>query len=222
MTMAIFARSDLCYVGISRDHGGCGVGHGRPVIDGAPAKIWALICQNGCEDYLRSDPLWSITPTGIPETPDEKTHREDVEKRGSVEQAQSTASALEQLAKLGALPEVMSKFMEYMTSQSPAPAQIANTAEELQLCKNGHQNRNVSTFCSDCGVSLKEAVSSDRGLAVEPPTISLVDDVPGVSVPENLDELSTAELRDLAKQLDVKTTRSREDQITVIRALVSD
>jgi hypothetical protein len=206
--MTIYARSDLCYVGISRDHGGCGEGHGRPVINGAPAKIWALTCHNGCEDFLRSDPLWAITPLSIPETPDEITTREDVEKRGMVEQAQSTASALEQLAKLGALPEVMGQFMKYMMDQKPA---LPETIEEIRLCKNGHRNSQVSSFCADCGSSLNEAVSSDRGKELAAPVVT------ENSVPEDLESLSIGELRELAKQLDVKTARSRDDQIAVIR-----
>lgn len=206
--MTIYARSDLCYVGISRDHGGCGEGHGRPVVNGAPAKIWALTCHNGCEDFLRSDPLWAITPLGIPETPDEATTREDVEKRGMVEQAQSTASALEQLAKLGALPEVMGQFMQYMMDQKPA---LAPSVEEIRLCKNGHRNQQVSSFCAECGTSLSESVSSDRGKELPAPVVT------EKNVTEDLESLSIGELRDLAKKLDVKTARSRDDQIAAIR-----
>lgn len=182
----IYARSDICYVGISPDHGGCGLGHARPVIAGAPAKIWALPCPQ-CEDYLRHDPLWASTPTTIPETVDETNAREDVEKRGSIEQAQSTADALTQLAKLGDLPAVLGKFMEFMTQGAThavgtTPADIVATPEP----------------------STRPALQQG-----EP-------EVPEGTKEPSFEDLPIHELRSLAKERGLRIARSKEDQITVL------
>lgn len=70
--MVIYARSDVLGVGVPVDGGGCGVFHSRPVLDGAPAKLFAVDCPP-CEQYLRSrlPDQWTPNRWDIPLTPDE-------------------------------------------------------------------------------------------------------------------------------------------------------
>ncbi len=49
--MTLYARGDLTCIAVSTDSGGCGQSHCRPVVKGAPAKIWELNCPQ-CERYL--------------------------------------------------------------------------------------------------------------------------------------------------------------------------
>ena len=204
--MAVWARSDVCAVSISQEHGGCGVTHSRPVIKGAPVKVWSLTCHDGCEDHLRSDPLWSGTPQGIPETPDEVVIREDVEKRGQLEQQRTTAEALHDLAKLGDLPGAIAQLAQIMAGQQPQ--QLVSGMDAM--CRSGHRNGGDAKFCGQCGVSMGEAVAADRGPALPPAGEP-------VEVPEDLEALSLPELRDVAARLGVKAARSKADQITAIR-----
>lgn len=217
--MTVFARSDVCAVSISRDHGGCGTVHSRPVIGGAPARTWALTCHDGCEDILRSDQLWSGTPQGVPETPDETAIREDVERRGQLEQQQNTAAALEQLAKLGDLPSAIAKLAQIMSGQTP---QLATAGMDV-TCRNGHRNRGSARFCTECGVGMGmgEPVSADRGpalpVAVEAPSSEPQDVAPPGGAEADLEALSLPELKEIANRLGVKTARSKADQISLIR-----
>lgn len=195
--MTLYARSDLCYVAVSADHGGCGEGHARPVIAGAPAKIWGLECP-ACEDHLRSDKLWSPLVTTIPETTDEKNAREDVEKRGSVEQAQSVATALNQLAKLGDLPAVLGQFMQFMTTGAIAPAAPA------------------APLVADIVATPEPAVVPQIEAAPVPDVPHMETSDASAQAPD-LDAMTTNDLRELAKQYGVPITRSRDDQIAALK-----
>ena len=214
--MTVYARSDLSYVTISRDHGGCGEGHGRPVENGAPVKLWALTCHGGCEDHLRHDALWASQPHTVPETPDETTVREDVEKRGSVEQADAVAHALTDLARLGELPRALAEALSKSLAPLVGGAQTTVTAGEpmMQLCPNGHGNNPAARFCSQCGVPVDEPVSSSRGKALPPADPG--PSVPDAGPPEDWREMPLADLKELARGLGVKTTRSREDQVAAL------
>lgn len=129
--MSVFARSDISAVSISPANGGCGKTHSRPVADGAPATVWQLTCP-ACENFLRSDPCWSVSPSQVPETPDEEALREDREKRGALEQQNAVNASLEQMAKLGQLPEIMAKFLEFArTGAVSAPAVAAEPEAEV-------------------------------------------------------------------------------------------
>lgn len=193
--MTLYARSDLVAVSVSADHGGCGLTHSRPVVAGAPAKVWALTCHP-CEDHLRNDKLWSPQVTTIPETLDEENARKDVEKRGAVEQAQSVADALGQLAKLGDLPAVLGQFMQYMTTGTIAPAApIGAPAADI--------------------VATPEPAPAPQ---IEAPAAPAVEDA--VSNALDLDHMTTAELRELAKKVGAPITRSREDQIAALKDIV--
>lgn len=195
--MTIYARSDLAAVAVSADHGGCGDVHTRPVVGGAPAKIWALDCHP-CEDFLRSDSLWSPQATTIPETMDEENTRKDVEKRGAVEQAQGVADALGQLAKLGDLPAILGQFMQYMTTGNIAPAAPIGAPIKADIVATPENSR-----------------APQITAAVDSTTV-------GHTAPEtpDLENMTINELREMAKQVGAPITRSREDQITAIKSAI--
>lgn len=165
--MTVYARSDVSAVTISRDHGGCGEVHSRPVVAGAPARMWALTCHAGCENHLRSDPLWASTPETIPETPDETAIRTDAERRGQVEQQASTVKALNDLAKLGDLPNAIARLAEFMAGNAPQ----ALTQQVLQLCRSGHQNPQGTKFCGECGADMNAAVNTPPAAPLPPAQI---------------------------------------------------
>lgn len=205
--MTIHARSDIAAVSISPAHGGCGEVHSRPVHQGAPVKVWALTCGQ-CETVLVKDSNWSVTKSEIPETPDETTEREDQEKRGAKDQAEATRQALE---KLGVLPEVMAQFMAFVTGSQPVQALPAMD----RLCRNGHRNVAGAKFCSDCGSSMDEGVPVDRAPEPEPELSAT-----RPALPDNLDDLSMPQLRALAAELGVATTRSKAEQVAMIKEAV--
>lgn len=200
--MTLYARSDLAAVAVSGDHGGCGEIHRRPVVAGAPAKVWALNCHP-CEDFLRSDSLWTTQVTTIPETADETAAREDIEKRGSVEQAQGVADALGQLAKLGDLPAILGQFMQFMTTGQIAPAApIGAPAADI-----------VATPEASRAPQLPPVVQPEPEPEPEPEFEAQTETAPQL----NLDNLTINELREIAKQNGVPITRSRDDQIAALK-----
>jgi hypothetical protein len=181
------------------------------VVDGAPIKTWALTCPS-CEDHLRSDSLWSSTISEIPETHDEKSVREDQDRRGQREQADATAHALERLAHLGDLPTVLGKMVELMTGQQPQAALQASQAM-AQLCRNGHANLNTAKFCGECGADMADAANAQPKAAIEP--------TPEVTKDAAPYETSTvAELRDAAKTLGVSTGGTKSELIDRLTARV--
>lgn len=207
--MTIYARSDLCYVAVSADHGGCGEGHARPVVAGAPAKVWALNCH-ACEDHLRHDKLWSPMVTTIPETIDETNTRLDVEKRGAVEQAQTTADALSQLAKLGDLPVVLGQFMQFLTTGVIAPAApVGAPHADIVATPEPAATPQLEAAFEAAVAEVAEEVSEED--SAEP---AVEDSAPA---PLDLERMTTTELRELAKKNGVAITRSREDQIAALK-----
>lgn len=214
--MTVYARSDVAAVTISSDHGGCGTVHSRPVVEGAPVKIWALTCHDGCEDYLRNDSLWSGTAHTIPETPDEIAIRADVEKRGQAEQQTSIMDALNKLSALGALPTVLAQILSGHTAAVAAGTPIT------RLCRNGHPNGENGKFCGECGANMMDAVNKQPVAALSvPETIVLGED--GViitptesqaeTVTEALEGKSLAELREIAREVGAEIARSKAEQI---------
>lgn len=81
--MTLFARSDVAGVSVSVDLGGCGQFHGRPVVNGKPARLFAIACP-GCESALRADPCWTPHRWEIPLTPDEEREAEALEKQAEL------------------------------------------------------------------------------------------------------------------------------------------
>jgi len=219
--MTVYARSDISAVSISPAHGGCGATHVRPAPGGDPVPVWGLTCHGGCEDYLRGDSMWSSTHHSIPETPDEVSQREDMERRGALEQQESTAKALMELAKLGTLPEVLATMLKHtMAGQLEKP-----TID--RLCMNGHSNQYGAHFCSTCGASMDEGVPSYRGKALlDTATVTefINDTVQGMDkedlpydVPDDLDKMTFGELRALAKQRGLPGANSREKLLSQLR-----
>jgi len=191
--MTVWARNDVCATAISLEHGGCGKLHTRPVVQGAPVKHWALNCPGGCEDFLRSDPLWAGTPQAVPETPDEVVIREDVEKRGAHDQAASTAAALTELAKLGNLPEIL-----------------------MALLANMQQNQALAAPQAALAVpqgALEGVVEPQDAEPAEEPEDAAPEPQDGTP----LEELTFGQLKELAVQRGLRVTRSKEDQIAVLR-----
>lgn len=127
--MTVYARSDVMSVTLSKDHGGCGAVHSRPVTHGAPSRVWALDCPGGCEDHLRSDPKWSASPMEVPETPDETRGREEADKRGERTREAQMESAV---ASLASTTEGMQKLISLMiAAQASTNPQLAAALDAL-------------------------------------------------------------------------------------------
>lgn len=221
--MTVYARSDVTCVALSKAHGGCGEVHSRPVVDGAPVKLWSLTCHS-CEDHLRSDSLWSSTISEIPETYDEKSVREDQERRGQREQADATAHALERLAHLGDLPTVLGRMVELMTGQQPQAAIQASQAM-AQLCQNGHANAAHTKFCGECGTPLEDIGTNGPVQVIQAtPEVTKGDDPETVADPSpeaaSYDAQTVAELREAAKTLGVSTSGTKAELIDRLQARV--
>jgi hypothetical protein len=150
--MTIWARSDLAAVTVSVAHGGCGVTHHRPAPGGVPVQPWKLDCDV-CEDHLRHDAHWSVTPSEIPETHDEKVSREDFEKRGAKDKDAILTLALARLAGIDSseLPESLTR----MISGAPLHVPIQGQME----CPNGHGQPGGAKFCSQCGSPMSAPVT---------------------------------------------------------------
>ena len=211
--MTVYARSDVAAVSISRDHGGCGESHSRPVVAGAPAKLWALTCPGGCENYLRSDPLWSGTPHTVPETPDEIAIRTDVEKKNQLELQIGNAHALAELAKLGELPTAMAQALAVafgpILNAAPAQQAIAH------LCRNGHSNSSTTKFCGECGASMDDAVNKQPVAALSGGESS-EETTRGADTPD-LSSMTAQQLREYAQQIGAELGRNKTEQIALIQ-----
>ena len=156
--MTIYAASSIDYVAVSIDgHGGCGKGHSRPVVNGAPQNPWALSCPP-CENHLRHDPLWSATLTEIPETHDEKAAREDYQKRGANDVNTLLAVTLARLTG-GEIPETVANMIT-------GAGHGAITAK--MVCPDGHENPPGKKFCGDCGATMHQGVTAIEAPAPPP------------------------------------------------------
>jgi hypothetical protein len=218
--MTVYARSDVAAVSISTSHGGCGESHTRPVVEGAPVKLWALTCHGGCEDHLRNDPLWAGTAHTVPETPDEVSIRTDVEKRGQAEQQTSILDALNKLSALGALPTVLAQVLSGHT------ASVAAAAPITRLCRNGHPNGEHGKFCGECGADMMDAankkpVAALEGVEAAAPAETGVPVTSADAQPEtgtdDLDELTYTQLKEIAKNLNLEIAKSRVEQLEIIK-----
>ena len=173
--MTVYARADLAHTLIPEAFGGCGERHFRPVVDGAPAKLWALDCQDGCENFLRHDPLWSTTTTEVPETYDHRLAREQSEKSGKMDRERQLAEALVQLAPLGDLPNALGQMLSQLMGTTP-PAALAGQME----CPDGHPNQPGHKFCSQCGQAMSQAVPA---AAISAPEKAAAATAAGVDMP---------------------------------------
>ena len=149
-----FARSDVMGVNIGVESGGCGTqgGHSRPVINGAPVRLWKLDC-GPCSTALKDDPLWSTTEADIPETPDETKGREDFAKRGATDRDNVLAVALAKLAGVE-LPQTIRQAIH-----GASPEIHATIAGKL-ICAEGHDAEPGSRFCQECGSPVRQPAAS--------------------------------------------------------------
>jgi len=175
-----YARRDIASTFQS---GGCGQGHSRPVIQGAPVKTWGLDCPP-CEAVIfgdgkprklvhvidqktgrvlrqervaDSDPLWARTADAIPMTPDdERTHAIRIER------GEQQLRALESIATLESKHinfRDREDVLYYLRNQELPEDLIQGTL----LCVNGHDVPGGQPFCGQCGASMavRAAVSSE-------------------------------------------------------------
>lgn len=147
--MSLYARSDISAVSVSPSHGGCGVSHSRPAPGGQPDPVWKLDCVP-CEAHLRSDPLWSVTLSDVPETPDEASAREDFEKRRVFDQQGVMAMAMAKMAGIE-LPETLRRPLSGLAPH------IQITSGQVE-CAAGHGNEPGSKYCAECGSLMRAAV----------------------------------------------------------------
>lgn len=204
--MTVYARSDVCYVAISKEHGGCGTGHARPVVYGAPAQVWELTCHGGCEDFLRHDALWSVTPQTIPETFDETSTREDVEKRSQMEHAASQgetnkliALALARLAEQGEL------------TGNALHALLGALKPELAVEVQKGAPHRVIEGTRSASPEIEDAPAPDDSEDGSEPASAPQD------AAAELEALSLADLKEIATSRGLPTTRAKADQIAIIR-----
>jgi hypothetical protein len=176
--MGLYGRNDVMSVAVPLTAGGCGAMHSRPVSDGVAADDWNLesVCVL-CSVALRGDPLWAAMPSEIPETPDEKTIREDAEKRGerqikksqerlSVQQGELNEKLVELLARGGHAAEpdqgMITRLVAEQVQKALAAMRDADTeqardltdsiAVEAELDLTRLHVRTLGKMCNDRGL----------------------------------------------------------------------
>lgn len=126
--MKLYARSDVVSVGVSPDAGGCGDSHGRPVVDGAPSKVFELDCPQ-CTAVLQYDVQWSKHSDDVPKTPDEQQAIDEEAKRGMIANKADLAAGIAE--------------------------GIATGMSSMSTCRNcGKMNFGGAKFCGECGDKL--------------------------------------------------------------------
>ena len=181
--MALFARSDMAGISIPAATGGCVSipaaiggcgrpgGHSRPVIKGAPVKVWKLECPP-CEAVLKgdgkakklvyqidkntgqsirqervqdSDDRWSSTPDTIPLTPDEERTNATRTERGRMQIEMLQALASIKAAGINVPPEAM-----FLLERELPEGVLRGT----MVCANGHDVVAGLKFCGECGIGM--------------------------------------------------------------------
>jgi hypothetical protein len=188
--MVLYARSDVMGVSISAESGGCGRpgGHSRPVIKGAPVKVFKLDCPP-CEAYLRgdrkpkklvyqinkttgqtvrqervadADPMWSSTPDTIPLTPDEERTNTTRSERGAMQIQMLQALAAIRQTGIDVPPEAL-----WLLEREIPEGVLKGTI----LCANSHDNPAGVKFCGECGIAMNAraaiAPAEDEPAAVD-------------------------------------------------------
>jgi hypothetical protein len=223
ITIARYARSDLMSVNIPAESGGCGRpgGHSRPVIKGAPAKVWKLECPQ-CEAVLSgarkpkilkynidkatgrtlnqeriadADERWSSTPDTIPLTPDEERTNATRETRGRMQIEMLQALAAWRATGIDVPAEAM-----WLLERELPEGVLRGTV----LCANQHDNPAGLKFCGECGVSM-----AARG-AIAPP-----EDEPAVV---DLDRLHVQSLRKMCRDAGLPDKGSKDVLIGRLQA----
>jgi len=221
--VTLYARSDVASITVPVASGGCGHSHSRPVINGAPAKIFKLDCPDHCEPYLRgerkqkilryqidkttgqavrqervadADPMWSSTPDTIPLTPDEERTNAVRTERGRMQIEMLQALAAIRSTGINVPAEAL-----YLLERE-LPAGVLNGTV---LCANGHDNAAGLKFCGECGVSM--AARS----AIAPPE-------PDEPAPVDLGRLHVQSLRKMARDRGLPDRGSKDDLIGRLQA----
>ena len=224
--MALFARSDLVSVNIPAASGGCGRpgGHSRPVIKGAPVKVWKLECPE-CESVLKgdrkqkilryqvnpttgqavrqeriadADDRWSSTPDTLPLTPDEERTNKTRSERGSMQiQMLQALAAIRQTG-----IDIPAEAMWLLEREVPA-----GVLQGTVLCANNHDVPAGLKFCGECGISM--AARGAIGNAPEDPS----------GEPEiDLERLHPQTLRKMCRAKDLPDRGSKEALIGRLQA----
>lgn len=227
--MTLYARSDILETNISQVHGGCGRKHVRPTKETSDTElvdIWEIECPT-CAEALKEHPDFAGTTAKIPETPDEKADREEQEGRG---QRETTAATAASLAKISELPELFRQmpgmFAQFAVALNAQNGVIPGAAVQ---CGSGHAAPAGSVFCPQCGERMAHALGQ-----VGPAQVRLTQD----ALPEDalkaaeliarneaapatgdLADKSMAELRAIAQAHGVATTRSKAEQLALLRAV---
>ena len=200
--MSLYARSDLMSVSIPSTFGGCGETHTRPVMKGAPAKVWKLDCSP-CESHLRGDgkpkvikvipgdkdqgipsrmehvidahPQWSNTPEGVPPTPDEQHVNKIRSERGDQELRWLEALIAAKGANISIPDSAMWRLEQTFGTQV-----VGSIVNGTILCANHHDNAAGVKFCTECGVPMTskgakaiEAAPEEAEEAAEEPYIDI-------------------------------------------------
>ena len=249
--MTLYARSDLMSVSIPATSGGCGQSHSRPVRAGAPVKTWALTCPDGCESYLRgekkakviqvipgdkdrgipsqmkhvadSDPHWSTTPEGVPQTPDERqVHRVRSEQGQRQLETLSAFAALKQAnVTIPAQAQwVVDKILEEIAQREMGSLAI----QGVMVCASGHENAPGAKFCNSCGLKMdgKLAIGNPKGQEVDVEVVQedfTMGGYPSIRVDAMpLRTLHVATLKKMARDKGLSDKGKKEDLIARLEA----
>jgi hypothetical protein len=212
--MTLFARSDVASVHVpAEDFGGCAQTHRRPVVNGAPAQVWALDCPS-CENHLRHSDQWGVTASEIPETHDEGKAREDFDKRGAKDKDAILTLALARLAGIDSaeLPESLTR----MISGAPLHVPVQGQME----CPDGHGQPAGSRFCNQCGSPMsqpatKAALSAPQRAAEPAPAAA---PPPSALRAQRLRDARLETLQALARSRDLDADGTRPDLISRLAA----
>lgn len=205
--MALHSRSDLVAVTVPAEgFGGCGITHRRPVVNGAPAKVWTLDCPP-CENHLRHDQHWSTTLSELPETYDEKLTREDFEKRGALDERKLMAMALAKLTGI-AIPDTIAGAISGRMPHIPG---------QLECAACGSASPPGQKFCGECGSPMSGPAPQASIPGPQPPA-ERPSPVRAGGKPRRLQDGRLDELQALARARGLSDQGTRKVLFTRLRA----
>lgn len=177
--VTLYARSDLASVAIPVESGGCGVQHTRPVIGGAPVRLWHIDCPQ-CTTFLKGDDLWSLNPAKIPLTPDEENMveqmREDEARRKAVEQSVESFSHREKVQAELAAQRVKE---EYETERSMLELRLAQMSAEMDRLRGLLEPANARSAQHTLSVDDARAAQAHEDAAAAPKHVRTTEAKPG-------------------------------------------
>ena len=211
-------------VNIPAASGGCGRsgGHSRPVIKGAPVKVWKLECPQ-CEAALSgagkpkilkyqidkntgqsvrqerildADDRWSSTPDTIPLTPDEERTNTTRQERGRMQIEMIQALAAMRATGIQVPPEAM-----WLLEREIPEGVLKGTV----LCVNSHDVPAGSKFCPDCGASMAARAAIQPVPVDEPAAV-------------DLERLHVQSLRKMCRERDLPDKGSKEQLVGRLQA----